>query len=184
MVVLLLLFLFLLFVSSLITWKLQIKGKQVTFCSAGEALGATVLRALGFSAIAYLPLLDQPAISNPLLFPVGAALTLFGIFCMVVATRELSKTEFYGKKGIPKKVVTTGPYSVIRHPANVGFISAFAGWSLVWGAVYSLYLVPVLIIGLVIESFWEEKNLEKEFGDEYREYKKKVGMFLPNWRHA
>jgi len=178
-----LVFLFSLFVSSLITWRTQVKGKQISFSLLCLGIGSTLARALGFFVIIYLPLINQPRISDSIFLRfIGIFLAVFGIVLLVVATRELSKTEFHGGKGIPDKVVTTGPYSVIRHPANVGFISAFAGWSLVWAAVYSLCLVPILITVLVIESFWEERNLEKVFEDEYIEYKKKVGMFLPKLR--
>ena len=48
-----------------------------------------------------------------------------------------------------------------------------------WSGVYSLYFLAVFIIVFVIETFWEERNLEKAFGDRYTEYKKKVGMFFP-----
>jgi len=167
----------------LITWRTQAKGKQISLPLVGLAIGSTLGRALAFFVAIYLPLIEQPRISDTIFLPViGMILLPFGIVLIFVATRELSKTEFHGGRGIPGRIVTTGPYSIIRHPANVGFISAFAGWSLVWGAVYSLCLLPILIIGLVVESFWEEKNLEKVFGDEYREYKKKVGMFFPNIR--
>ena len=179
----LLVFLASLCVSLLITWRVQLKGQQVNLQLVGLAIGSTLARALGLFVIIYLPLIDQPRISDTIVLPIaGMILVLFGIFLVVVATRELSKTEFRGRKGIPEKIITTGPFSIIRHPATVGFISVFAGWSLVWGAVYSLCLVLILIIGLGIECRWEERNLEKAFGEEYREYKKKVGMFIPKIR--
>lgn len=176
----LLVLLFSLCVSLLTTWKRQVKDKQINLPLVRLAIGSTLARALGFFVIIYLPLINQPRILDTIAYPIiGIILVVFGIVPIAVATRELSKTEFHGGRGIPEKVITTGPYSIIRHPANIGFISAFTGWSLVWGAVYSLCLVPILTIGLVIESFWEEKNLEEALGDEYREYKKKVGMFFP-----
>ncbi len=176
----LLVFLFSLCISLLITWRTQVKGKQIALSLVGLAIGSTLARALAFVVIICLPLIDQPRISDTIVLPIiGMILVLFGIFLVIIATRELSKAEFRGGRGIPEKVITTGPYSIIRHPATVGFISAFAGWSLVWAAVYSLCLVPILIIAVVIETSWEERNLEKAFGDEYREYKKKVGMFFP-----
>lgn len=41
-------------------------------------------------------------------------------------------------------------------------------------------ILPVSIIYMLLWALIEEKYiLEKAFGDEYREYKKNVGMFLP-----
>lgn len=178
-----LIFLLLVLVSALITWKTEVKGKQMSIRLAGVAIGSTVGRALAFFVIVYLPVMGQPRISRSVVvIGLGVLLVLFGVFCIVVATKELSKTTFHGGKGIPEKVVTTGPYNVVRHPATVGFVCAYVGWSLIWGGLYALYLAPVLIIGLVIETFWEEKNLEKALGDGYREYKQKVGMFFPKIR--
>jgi len=178
-----LIFLFSLLVSVFITWKTEIREKKMDIRLAGVAIGSTLARALAFFVIVYLPVMGQPRISRSVLVTaLGTIIMLFGAFCIVAATRELSKTTFRGGKGIPEKVITTGPYSVVRHPATVGFACAYVGWSLLWGGLYALYLAPVLIIGLVIETFWEEKNLEKALGDEYKEYKQRVGMFFPKIR--
>jgi protein-S-isoprenylcysteine O-methyltransferase Ste14 len=54
------------------------------------------------------------------------------------------------------------------------------GWFLVWGAVYGLYFVPVFVLFNVLQAFFEERYvLGKEFGDEHKAYKKRVGMFIP-----
>ena len=178
-------FLFSLGISSLVMWRIRVKGKQISLSFIGSAIGATLLRAFGFFVLISLPLIDQPRISGIVILPIlGIILFLFGITLIIMASRELMKTKWATMRppGTPEKLIKTGPYNVIRHPANVGFVSIFVGWSLAWGAIYCLCFAPILIIGLVIESFWEERNLERVFGNEYREYKKKVGMFLPKIR--
>lgn len=156
------------------------KGRQVTLSLMGLAIRDTLARTLGIFVVIYLPLINQPRIPHTIALPViGIILALSGAILMVVALRELFKTEFQGWKGIPSRLITTGPYKVIKHPASTGFISIWVGWSLAWGALYALCLAPILIIGLVMETFWEERNLGKALGDEYREYKSRVGMYLP-----
>lgn len=83
----------------------------------------------------------------------------------------------------PSKLVTSGPYSIVRHPQYVGGIIFIIGWFLIWGGLYSLYVLPALIISILFQALIEEKYiLEKEFKDDYRNYQDKVGMFLPRIR--
>jgi protein-S-isoprenylcysteine O-methyltransferase Ste14 len=42
--------------------------------------------------------------------------------------------------------------------------------------------VPALALILVLETFWEEKNLVRELGEEYLDYQRKVGMYFPKRR--
>jgi protein-S-isoprenylcysteine O-methyltransferase Ste14 len=82
--------------------------------------------------------------------------------------------------GTPEHLITTGLFRIIRHPSSLGVISIMIGWYLAWGALYCIYFVaPIIIIGIFVENKFEEKNLENHFGDEYRLYKKKVGMYFP-----
>ena len=153
---------------------LKIKGKVVL------RVGFSLVRGVIFFAIFFLPLIDQPKLSVSIALPIiGMVLLLSGIVLVVFGSKELTKTGLHGAEGIPERIIKTGLYSVIRHPINLGFICIFTGWYIAWSGVYSLYLLPILIIGLVIETFWEERNLQRVSGDEYKEYKKKVGMFFP-----
>jgi len=174
--------LFSLCVASWVGWR-YVKGKQVNLSLIRVTIGATLARTLALFAVIYLPLINQPIISYTIALPIiGIILALSGVILMVVALRELMKIEFRGWQGIPFRLITTGPYKVLRHPINAGFISIWVGWSLTWGAIYALSLAPILVIGLVLESLLEERNLEKALGDEYKEYKARVGMYLPKMK--
>lgn len=143
-------------------------------------IGFGLIRAVIFFGIFYNPLIDQPRLSGNIILPIiGLVLLLSGIVLNAIGTKELVKTKLGGVKGIPEKIITTGIYGVIRHPVNLGFMLIFGGWYLLWSGIYSLYFLPVLIIFFIIVSFYEERNLIKTFGDEYNEYRKKTGMFIP-----
>ncbi len=165
-------------VAAILSLSLLLKVKAKTSTKLGLALA----RALVFFIIIYIPFIDQPRISGTIALPIiGTIILLFGIILTMLASRALMKIEFRGGKAaaLPEKIIKTGPYSIIRHPANLGFMSTFTGWYLYWCGLYSLYLLPFFIIFLIVETFWEERNLEKVFGDEYKEYKKEIGMFMP-----
>ncbi|TFG16363.1 MAG: isoprenylcysteine carboxylmethyltransferase family protein [Promethearchaeota archaeon] len=78
-----------------------------------------------------------------------------------------------------EKIVTTGVYSYIRHPQYFGGILAHIGITFLLSSYLSLLITPLIIFINVLISWKEEKELIKEFGDDYREYKKKVPMFIP-----
>jgi len=78
-----------------------------------------------------------------------------------------------------EKVITTGVYSVVRHPQYVGALLAHLGISILLSALYALLLTPFLGIYIYLISWKEEKELINEFGKEYEDYRKMVPMFIP-----
>ena len=140
----------------------------------------SLVRGLIFFALFHIPLIEQPRISSNMALPItGIFLLLFGVILVVIGSKQLMKANLHGIKGIPEELITKGLYGIIRHPVNLGLMFVFAGWYILWSGVYSLYFLAIFIIVFVFETFWEERNLEKAFGDGYTEYKKKVGMFFP-----
>jgi protein-S-isoprenylcysteine O-methyltransferase Ste14 len=82
----------------------------------------------------------------------------------------------------PNKVVTTGVYSIVRHPQYLGGLLAHVGFSFLLSALYSLLATP-LIVGLIyFISRKEEDELARKFDEEYIGYKQKVPMLLPRWK--
>lgn len=78
-------------------------------------------------------------------------------------------------------LATGGPYAVVRNPIYVGnFILALGfvvltriGW--VIGAYVLFFAIQYTLIVSIEEEF-----LEGKFGEEYREYKRRVRRFIPN----
>ena len=88
----------------------------------------------------------------------------------------LEVAETHGKPG---KIMTSGPYSVVRHPQYLGAILVQVGMSFLFSAWYSLLFTPVYIFYNYLIAWKEEKELVREFGGEYKNYQKKVSMFIP-----
>jgi hypothetical protein len=78
------------------------------------------------------------------------------------------------------ELVSTGPYSWVRHPQYTSGMVMLIGWFLVWGALYTLGLIPLIGGIIYTQALIEEKYiLEKKFGREYVEYSERVGMLIP-----
>lgn len=78
-------------------------------------------------------------------------------------------------------LATGGPYAVVRNPIYVGNFLLGLGYVLLtrihW--VVAAYVVFFFIQYTLIVNI-EEEFLEGKFGDDYREYRKRVKRFLPN----
>ena len=83
-----------------------------------------------------------------------------------------------------KKIATQGVYSIVRHPQYLGGLLAHMGTSFLLSAWYSLLSTPLMVLLVFLISEKEEKELTKEFGTEYEDYKKKVPMFMPKARSS
>ena len=77
------------------------------------------------------------------------------------------------------KIVTTGVYSIVRHPQHLGALLAHVGISFLFSAWYSLLFTPLMVALIYLISRKEEEELIREFGKEYEDYKKKAPMLLP-----
>ena len=77
------------------------------------------------------------------------------------------------------KLVTSGPYRWVRHPLYTVGSSMFVAFGLMADNWFIALLGVLAFIGMAIRTPKEEANLIEKFGDEYREYMKRTGRFLP-----
>ncbi len=135
-----------------------------------------------------IPILENLAIVIPIInlsipilhFLISIPFTLIGAWFGVGSVKETSLKVAETHRA--EKVVSSGLYSVIRHPQYFGGILAHIGITFLFSTFYSLISTPIVIILNLLISSKEEKELVKEFGNQYEEYKKKVPMFIPKLR--
>ena len=78
------------------------------------------------------------------------------------------------------KLVTTGIYSVVRHPQYVGFMAVIVGFLIQWPTLITLAMAPILIVRYILLARKEEEQVLRQFPQEYREYARYVPAWLPN----
>lgn len=77
------------------------------------------------------------------------------------------------------KLVTHGIYRYIRHPLYTFGSSMFISFGMMSDSWYIAALGILTFIIMAIRTSKEEANLIEKFGDEYRDYMKRTGRFLP-----
>lgn len=108
----------------------------------------------------------------------GMLLLLAQLLYLVLAHRALGSSwsgSIFTYEG--QKLVTSGIYAHVRHPIYVGVLFWALGAILVGHNVLFLWLL-VAAAGVVLRVQAEERNLTDQFGDEWREHRKRTRMFL------
>jgi protein-S-isoprenylcysteine O-methyltransferase Ste14 len=77
------------------------------------------------------------------------------------------------------RLVTSGPYRWVRHPLYTVGSSMFISFGMMADNWFIAALGVLAFIAMAIRTPKEEANLIEKFGDEYREYMKHTGRYLP-----
>ena len=79
------------------------------------------------------------------------------------------------------KVVTSGPYKYCRNPMIFGYIFLWIGLGLLFNSFFLTFGISIIVTLLLVLTvkLWEEKHLEKLFGEEYEKYKDNVPFMIP-----
>ncbi len=100
---------------------------------------------------------------------------------MIVILHSLSslffkpKQEFSTSAGVTEKLIISGLYRYVRNPIFIGYFIVILSEFFIFGYILILaYLLIVIIFTNISVIYKEEKILEKKFGSDYINYKKKV----------
>lgn len=82
-----------------------------------------------------------------------------------------------------QRLLTNGPFAVVRHPLYASLIWMFIGGSLIYANPLALALtLGVFVPMMYVRAKKEDALLEATFAGEFAEYKSRTGMFLPKVR--
>jgi protein-S-isoprenylcysteine O-methyltransferase Ste14 len=78
----------------------------------------------------------------------------------------------------PPFLVTFGPYAYTRNPGYVAELALWLGWAILFGSVVVLLGLVVLTVVIILVLPREERGLERQFGETYRQYQARVPRWL------
>ncbi len=122
--------------------------------------------------------LSAPAIakswSGILLESAGIFLAVQAIYVAGVHNVNITPTPKPG--GV---LITSGPYRIIRHPMYLAQVVAIIPLVSDYFTPLRFSILILLIVTLILKMHYEESGLNKQFGEAYREYRKKTKKVLP-----
>jgi len=123
---------------------------------------------------------DSPTVSRTIAGALGAALVVIG--WVVIIWTFFSWPSIFAGHGVLSghRLITSGAYGVVRHPVYLGAILIWVGLALAFSDVITLvvaglYVIPTYL--LYLRS--EETMMLASFGDQYRDYQRRVPRLLP-----
>jgi protein-S-isoprenylcysteine O-methyltransferase Ste14 len=78
----------------------------------------------------------------------------------------------------PNKLLTGGPYSLSRNPMYVAWTLMYLGIGLAANSLWIIALLPIVAAFTHFDIRREERFLEKQFGNEYLQYKGHVRRYF------
>lgn len=143
-----------------------------------------------FQYRSYTPI---PFLFAMVLFAKPTVITLLGGFIVTMLGESIrfwgvayagSLTRVTGSVGAPE-VVIAGPFAHVRNPLYIGNILMYTGIGVMSNALTPWLVLTAILYFSFQYSFivsLEEEFLEKEFGQDYIDYKKNVPRFNPRFR--
>jgi len=113
----------------------------------------------------------------PYVSVIGDVLVALGLYFVFLVFKENSFTSAIIEIGDDQKVISTGPYALVRHPMYIGALVMLIGVPLALGSLWGLVAIVPMTIVLVARLLDEEKFLAKNLAG-YCEYQSKVKFRL------
>jgi protein-S-isoprenylcysteine O-methyltransferase Ste14 len=134
-----------------------------------------------FVSIGYIGLLVVPALDHRFGWSVvplpvvilGDILVVIGLYFIFLVYKENTYTSATIEVAEGQKVISTGPYALVRHPMYASALLYIIGTPLALGSYWGFLALAFMVSFLIWRLFDEEKFLTKNLPG-YAEYRKKV----------
>jgi protein-S-isoprenylcysteine O-methyltransferase Ste14 len=107
----------------------------------------------------------------------GDVLVIFGFYLVFLVFKENTFASGTIEVVAEQRVISTGPYALVRHPMYIGALVMLAGVPLALGSWWGLLAIIPMTLVLILRLLDEEKFLAKNLAG-YSDYQSKVRYHL------
>jgi protein-S-isoprenylcysteine O-methyltransferase Ste14 len=159
-------------------------GLDVVVAALGTVLFFLETALYALSGLLDLPFFESTFLTGGIGYTVQiCGLALMGLGFSLFIWSVLNRGQYSVSWGMAEdhRLITTGPYALVRHPSYLGYFLMFLGFLFTVQSIAAL--VPLAaILGYVSVVKIEEEMLLMRFGDDYVEYTERTGRFIPKRR--
>ena len=113
--------------------------------------------------------------------PLYIRLVILGLTLIIAVYLFRSGHVVVSDEQRPTSVVVTGAFEYVRHPLYLASILIYLGLTVSTASLFSLALFVGIFVFYNYIASYEEELLETKFGEDYRNYKKKTGKWMPKF---
>lgn len=136
-----------------------------------------VLVLLGFIGVVVLPIRSDTWVA----VAIGMYTLAIAIFLAAIEAAKRTRLQrSFVDHPLPDRLITDGPYKWVRHPFCTGYLlGALAGPVGIDHRGMFLIALPLAVISVAAAVREERVWLSGSRADEYRDYRRRTGMFIP-----
>ena len=161
---------------------MNLRNQKFLLAPVGVATGLTLLivvfehitTKLGLSKLTS----SLTTIPHWMIFPIGVVLIAVWGPIFIAGFYSLSLRNAMGQSG---PLIVTGIYKYVRNPMYSGLSLTVIGLGFLLNRAGLLLAGFIWFLIVLIQCFWEQKQLHRKFGERYLQYKRKTPMFIPDF---
>ena len=167
-------------------WAMSRNVKRTERSESAVSRFARMIAIVVAAALLLLPSVPLPLLNKRFVqtgdwsFWSGAAITAAGLLFSIWGRHHLGKNWSQAvtvKEG--HELITSGPYSLVRHPIYTGLLLGFFGSAVARGEWRGILAVALVFAVLWFKLRLEEKWMRAQFGAAYETYSRKVSALVP-----
>ena len=111
---------------------------------------------------------------------IGMALSIWSIVYMKIVGKG-NPMDAFNHEVAPRtsELMTGGPYRICRNPMLLGVFIFYTGLVICLWSWQALVIFIAYVAIMMVQVSREEKRLEEDFGEAYREYKRRTKKIIP-----
>lgn len=125
----------------------------------------------------FLPhMVVPPNLPLQILRVIGSVFFIAGLVIFLICAIQV-----YGGKLLRRGPAKWGFYVIIRHPQYAALAITALGMAIMWPRFLTLVLFAIMLFLYYLLAISEENRMLSRFGESYREYLNRTGMFVPKF---